>query len=132
MKSYAGDYIDLAREELSSSSPNPPVLIQCFLKILEALTTMLHRETAVIHHERDSMCKCTDYIMEHMSDIVELEDTIQAVLQHQIITDPNACWLTRTVHKYRLLFHMSERGAGFGTQHPGGYHTYTPRWRHNI
>jgi len=111
MESYAGEYIELLREELFCSAPNPQLLIQCFLKILDALGTMLHRETNVIHHERDSLCKCTDYILEHMNDIVELESSIQSVLQHEIITHPNACWLTRTVHKYRLLFHMSERGV---------------------
>jgi len=115
MEAYAGDYIELIREELScSSTPRASLLVQCFLKILDALRTMLHRETMVAHDERDRLCKCSGHILHHMSEVIELEERIQSALQHQVITSPNSCWLTRMTYKYRLLFHALERGNPFG------------------
>lgn len=111
VQAYAGDYIDLVEEELTSSKPDAELIIRSFLQILDGLTTMLTRETTVIHQDRDSRCQCSDYIMNQCHDMVELEDRIQAFLKHEITTDPNACWLTRITHKYRLLFHVIERGA---------------------
>ena len=117
MQSYAGDYIELVNEELTKTNPDVKVLIDSFLKILDSVTVLLHRETPVIHHENSIECDCGTYISEHLNEIIQLEENLQTTIGQEVMTDPNTCWLSRTLNKYRLLYHMMERGAQF-TIHP--------------
>ena len=91
--------IALLNEELFETKPNPKILVNLFVCILNSVLS--HTES---NSHQTNLCQCHNFIQTHRLNI--LERNIQNYASTTIQTNPNSCWIMQMSDKYGLLKQM--------------------------
>ena len=102
------DLIDLLNEELHNPNSVLKHLAELFLKVLNSAVKYIEIKYPNFIHKKD--CECFVHFKDLFLSIRVIEQSIQILITIEIETNPNVCWVIRTMVKYKLICNLYNRG----------------------